>query len=93
MRSGGHCQRPLIGRQWLFASGQQIGPVGNLLACRVLRDGHQRGIPRLAAAQLASAGAVEDLTARELEKLQVENRGQAIVQALKRGLVALDDLG
>lgn len=80
-----------------------------------------------AAAQLASAGAVEDLTARELEvlrelalgqsnreiaatlgigdetvkthvghlfaKLQVENRGQAIVQALKRGLVALDDLG
>lgn len=80
-----------------------------------------------AAAQLASAGAAEDLTARELDvlrelalgqsnkeiaatlgigeetvkthvghlfaKLQVENRGQAIVQALKRGLVALDDLG
>jgi NarL family two-component system response regulator LiaR len=79
-----------------------------------------------AAAQLATAGAADDLTARELEvlhelalgqsnkeiaatlgigdetvkthvghlfaKLQVENRGQAIVQALKRGLVTLDDL-
>ena len=79
-----------------------------------------------AAAQLATAGAPEDFTARELEvlrelalgqsnkeiaatlgigdetvkthvghlfaKLQVENRGQAIVQALKRGLVALDEL-
>jgi two-component system, NarL family, response regulator LiaR len=79
-----------------------------------------------AAAQLATAGAVDDLTPRELEvlrelalgqsnreiaatlgigdetvkthighlfaKLQVENRGQAIVQALKRGLVTLDEL-
>lgn len=79
-----------------------------------------------AAAQLATAGAGDDFTARELEvlhelalgqsnkeiaatlgigdetvnthvghlfaKLQVENRGQAIVQALKRGIVALDNL-
>jgi DNA-binding NarL/FixJ family response regulator len=28
-----------------------------------------------------------------LSKLQVENRAQATVQALKRGLVSLDDLG
>ena len=27
-----------------------------------------------------------------LSKLQVENRAQAIVQALKRGLVSLDEL-
>ena len=79
-----------------------------------------------AASQLATAGAEDALTARELDvlrhlalgesnreiaaalgigeetvkthvgnlfgKLQVDNRGQAIVQALKQGLIALDEL-
>ena len=35
---------------------------------------------------------VKTHVAHVLAKLQVENRGQAIVQALKRGLVALEDL-
>jgi NarL family two-component system response regulator LiaR len=35
---------------------------------------------------------VKTHVSRVLDKLHVENRGQAIVQALKRGLVPLDDL-
>ena len=35
---------------------------------------------------------VKTHVARVLSKLQVENRAQAIVQALKRGLVTLDEL-
>jgi two-component system, NarL family, response regulator LiaR len=47
--------------------------------------------------EIASALAVGDETVKThvgnvLSKLQVENRAQAIVQALKRGLVALEDL-
>jgi DNA-binding NarL/FixJ family response regulator len=47
--------------------------------------------------EIASALALGDETVkthvgRVLAKLQVENRAQAIVQALKRGLVALEDL-
>jgi NarL family two-component system response regulator LiaR len=47
--------------------------------------------------EIASALALGDETVKThvgnvLSKLQVENRAQAIVQALKRGLVALEDL-
>ena len=47
--------------------------------------------------EIASALALADETikthvANVLSKLQVENRAQAVVQALKRGLVALEDL-
>jgi two-component system, NarL family, response regulator LiaR len=47
--------------------------------------------------EIASALALSDETVKThvgnvLSKLQVENRAQAVVQALKRGLVALEDL-
>jgi NarL family two-component system response regulator LiaR len=47
--------------------------------------------------EIAAALAVSDETVKThvgnvLSKLQAENRAQAVVQALKRGLVALEDL-
>lgn len=48
--------------------------------------------------EIADALSISDETVkthvgRVLDKLQVDNRAQAIVQALKRGLVALEELG
>jgi DNA-binding NarL/FixJ family response regulator len=48
--------------------------------------------------EIADALGIADQTVKThvgnvLSKLQVENRAQATVQALKRGLVSLDDLG
>ena len=97
-----------------------------LAAGRAVARGKTYIDPHVARQVVQSAGAHDDLTARELEvlrqlalglsnkeiatalsigeetvkthvgnvlsKLQVENRAQAIVQALKRGLVALEEL-
>ncbi len=97
-----------------------------LAAVRAVARGKTYIDPQVARQVVQSAGAHDDLTARELEvlrqlalglsnkeiatalsigeetvkthvgnvlsKLQVENRAQAIVQALKRGLVALEEL-
>jgi DNA-binding NarL/FixJ family response regulator len=97
-----------------------------LAAVRAVAKGRTYVDPS-AAGLLARAGAIDDLTPREIEvlryialglsnkeiaaaldvgeetikthvghvlaKLQVESRGQATAQALKRGLVAVEDLG
>jgi DNA-binding NarL/FixJ family response regulator len=46
----------------------------------------------IAAALNVSEETVKTHVANVLSKLQVENRAQAAVQALKRGLVSIDDL-
>jgi len=46
----------------------------------------------IAAALNVSEETVKTHVANVLAKLQVENRAQAAVQALKRGLVSIDDL-
>ena len=46
----------------------------------------------IAAALSVSEETVKTHVANVLSKLQVENRAQAAVQALKRGLVSTDDL-
>jgi two-component system, NarL family, response regulator LiaR len=46
----------------------------------------------IAAALTVSEETVKTHVANVLSKLQVENRAQAAVQALKRGLVSIDDL-
>ena len=82
---------PAIGRQLLAAHA-----AGESLTSRetdVLRQlalGHSN--KEIAAALTVSEETVKTHVGHVLSKLQVENRAQAIVQALKRGLVSLDEL-
>jgi two-component system, NarL family, response regulator LiaR len=82
---------PSIGRQLLHA---QIGV--DVLTARetdVLRHlALGRSNKEIAAALAVREETVKTHVAHVLSKLQVENRAQAIVQALKRGLVSLDEL-
>ena len=51
-----------------------------------------RSNKEIAAALAVSEETVKTHVGHVLSKLQVENRAQAIVQALKRGLVTLDEM-
>ena len=82
---------PAIGRQMLQAAGSL--DVLTVRETEVLR----RVALGLSNKEIAAALGVGEETVKThvthvLSKLQVENRAQAIVQALKRGLVSLDDL-
>jgi NarL family two-component system response regulator LiaR len=82
---------PAIGRQVL----QAAGPSEALTARET--DVLRRVALGLSNKEIAAALAVGEETVKThvthvLAKLQVENRAQAIVQALKRGLVSLDEL-
>jgi DNA-binding NarL/FixJ family response regulator len=81
---------PSVGRQLLTTA-----PVDDLTTRErdVLRElalGHSNR--DIAAARGIGEETVKTHVGNLLAKLEVENRAQAIVQALKRGLVALDDL-
>ena len=83
---------PSIGRQMLAAP----PPADDLTAreTEVLRHvALGRSNKDIARALGIGDETVKTHVASVLAKLQVENRAQAIVQALKRGLVSLDDLG
>jgi NarL family two-component system response regulator LiaR len=82
---------PAIGRQMLHAAGSMDALTAR--ETEVLR----RVALGLSNKEIAAALAVGEETVKThvthvLSKLQVENRAQAIVQALKRGLVSLDEL-
>ena len=82
---------PAIGRQLLAAHA-----AGESLTSRetdVLRQlALGRSNREIAAALAVSEETVKTHVGHVLSKLQVENRAQAIVQALKRGLVSLDEM-
>ena len=82
---------PAIGRQLLAAHA-----AGESLTSRetdVLRQlALGRSNREIAAALAVSEETVKTHVGHVLSKLQVENRAQAIVQALKRGLVTLDEM-
>jgi NarL family two-component system response regulator LiaR len=82
---------PAIGRQMLHTAGSMDALTAR--ETEVLR----RVALGLSNKEIAAALAVGEETVKThvthvLSKLQVENRAQAIVQALKRGLVSLDEL-
>jgi NarL family two-component system response regulator LiaR len=82
---------PAIGRQML----QAVASLDVLTARET--DVLRRVALGLSNKDIAAALGVSEETVKThvthlLSKLQVENRAQAIVQALKRGLVSLDDL-
>ena len=81
---------PAIGRQLLAAPPPAIADLARdrraaSARARPIEQGNRRG---------ARGGeeTVKTHVGHVLSKLQVENRAQAIVQALKRGLVSLDEL-
>jgi DNA-binding NarL/FixJ family response regulator len=82
---------PAIGRQLI---GMAVN--GDALTARetdVLRQlALGRSNREIAAALTVGEETIKTHVAHVLSKLQVENRAQAIVQALKRGLVSLDEL-
>lgn len=83
---------PSVGRGIVQAGGSDDGLTpreGDIL--RQLALG--RSNKAIAAALSIAEETVKSHVASLLAKLQVENRAQAIVQALRRGLLSLDDLG
>ena len=79
---------PAIGRQLLAAHAALTSRETDVL--RQLALG--RSNREIAAALAVSEETVKTHVGHVLSKLQVENRAQAIVQALKRGLVTLDEM-
>jgi NarL family two-component system response regulator LiaR len=76
---------------------RQLVDAGGTVEALTQREVLRRVALGLSNKEIAAALALGDETvkthvANVLSKLQVENRAQAVVQALKRGLVALEDL-
>ena len=82
---------PTIGRQMLDAavSGEMLTPRETEVLRHVALGRSNKDI---AAALAVGEETVKTHVGNVLSKLHVENRAQAIVQALKRGLVSLDEL-
>ncbi len=82
---------PSVARQVLDAarSGDDLTVRESEVLRRVVQG---RSNKEIAEALCISEETVKSHVAKVLAKLQVENRAQAIVQALKRGLVSLDEL-
>lgn len=88
---------PAVGSQLLHATASHASPTHDELTPRE-REVLRRLALGLSNKEIADALCISEETVKThvgsvLAKLQVENRAQAIVQALRRGLVTLEELG
>lgn len=88
---GGTYIDPSVARSLLASAAPDGLTAREVEVLRQLALGHQN--KEIAAELRVSEETVKTHVGHILAKLQVENRSQAIVQALKRGLVSLEDLG